>query len=276
MPCVCPEVFAPVCGADGNTYENECFAACAGVGVAHAGECGPACEPVLCDLFCENGFARDENGCDVCRCAEPPDVQCSADGDCAAGQRCANGRCVNNDCICPAVFMPVCGTDGMTYGNACGAACAGVEVAHDGECGGPEPDLCPDPNAPGVRYVSDDPDVCARADFRCDAGEQQFSNECGCGCIGPAEPICPDPNDPAVHYISDDPEFCARARFVCEDGQESFSNACGCGCIAMPSCICPRVFMPVCGGDGMTYGNACEAACAGVEVVHAGECGADR
>nr|NIM51325.1 hypothetical protein [Gemmatimonadales bacterium] len=41
---------------------------------------------------------------------------------------------------------------------------------------------CPDAKAPGVRYVSEDPDVCARVRFRCEEGEEGFSNECGCGC----------------------------------------------------------------------------------------------
>jgi hypothetical protein len=40
-PCVCTEQYEPVCGADGTTYANACFAACAGVGVAAPGACNP-------------------------------------------------------------------------------------------------------------------------------------------------------------------------------------------------------------------------------------------
>jgi len=56
--CGCAALLAPVCGADGQRWDNRCLAACAGVAVAHE---GPCCEaPAGCP---DDGLPVTVDGC---------------------------------------------------------------------------------------------------------------------------------------------------------------------------------------------------------------------
>lgn len=111
-PSACRKIKNPVCGCDGKTYLNKCKAAAAGVNVASNGKCQTS-------------------------------AGCSSDSDCASGEYCnfpnmacsgSNGSCDSKPSVCTSVYKPVCGCDGMTYGNKCKAASAGVNVDSSGKC----------------------------------------------------------------------------------------------------------------------------------------------
>jgi hypothetical protein len=68
---------------------------------------------------------------------------CNENADCGDESRyCAkqpgecdgDGACMDRPELCTDHWAPVCGCNGKTYGNPCGAASAGQSVAYDGEC----------------------------------------------------------------------------------------------------------------------------------------------
>jgi hypothetical protein len=62
-------------------------------------------------------------------------------------------------------------------------------------------------------------------------------------------------------------QFCKFALGCGEDGPGT--------CADRPK-LCPEYYSPVCGCDGKTYGNPCEAESVGVSVDHSGECNAPK
>lgn len=197
---------------------------------------------------------------------------------------------------CDANYLPVCGCDDMTYGNACEAAMAGVSVAREGECGGTgvacgarAGDTCADDEycefplelmcgaADGEGVCRPRPEVC----------EDVYEPVCGCDGVtygNSCEAAAQGTGVTALGPCQTDPGFCGGiAGFTC-DAKGEYCNfpietQCGSGdqagsCDPIPE-ACDDNYEPVCGCDGVTYSNACQAAMASQSVAAEGECAAD-
>lgn len=111
---ICTSEFAPVCGADGQTYSNACVAIESGAEIEHDGICPDT----------------DENGCE-----STFDPVCGVDGNTYINECFAQksnvpvaglGACTPAGC--PSIEEPVCGMNGRTFINRCEANAIRVPV----------------------------------------------------------------------------------------------------------------------------------------------------
>jgi hypothetical protein len=298
LPHECPTVYQPVCGCDGATYSNDCERQRAKAQKAHDGPCAPPpakCEDV-CDCYltqtfpepcplecatCDNYWTCEEGMC-VPHCGPTPPLPICKPRECGGltGSSCAEGEfcelptgecqtvdlpgeCIPIPTACPLVHAPVCGCDGVTYGNDCERQTAKAQKAHDGAC---EPAKCE--KVCDCYRTQTFPSPCPLDCATCDNYWTCEDGACvpHCGPV-PEPPMCePRVCGGIAGLPCAEGEFCELPKGECHGADLQGV------CLPIPK-ICPDLYAPVCGCDGVTYSNECDRQAVGVQLAHDGACG---
>ncbi|TNE46103.1 MAG: hypothetical protein EP343_25385 [Deltaproteobacteria bacterium] len=290
VPCVCSRRLAPVCGRDGKTYRNPCYARCARTTAACKGTCpckrrcrvdqqcpkgsvclGRRCQKCVCPLlyaplcgadgqtYVNACYARCNHTQPQCKGSCPCRPTCKTNANCKPGLRCNSGYC--EPCLCPMDFKPVCGTNGKTYANACLAQCDRVNPSCQGQCPCKKPKACATSQEcqPGFACTQNEcrPCMCPlNYEPVCGADGKTYTNECFAKCHG-AKAACTGtcPCKQTCKTSKDCPTNQVCTMNFCQEG-----------------CSCPAIWDPVCGADGQTKANTCVASCQRVAIKCHGKC----
>ena len=254
---ICFDIFQPVCGCDGMTYSNECYAVnFGGVTSWTDGECPtvspgdcPELNPELDFGMCAAviGVALINNECIAisgCGTIASDGVNYSEFfyDDLADCQACLQSDCINPDqidpeAVCIEIYDPVCGCDDVTYDNECYAFFyGGVTSWTEGECPG-EP---AEPAEPCTDLEGLDFGLCDMF-----LGHAVVSGMCqpvsGCG------------------WELDNVDYSAAFYDTTEECEACLVVDCINPDQIDPDMMCLDIWDPVCGCDGETYSNDCYA-----------------
>jgi len=179
-----------------------------------------------------------------------------------------------SDCMCTEEYDPVCGADGITYGNFCFSTCENIEISYFGACiEQPITATAGENYSTTVNLGPDTSPVDGPSLFLWSAPDWA---EASVSSYDPNNTLAINDN---ILYIdgtptSNDigPNYFVIYAESAWTGDYSVYDTIIVNVLSADDCYCYMMYSPVCGEDGQTYGNICEAGCEDVAVAYEGEC----